>query len=86
MASPVGYYVYVLRNPSSKLYVGLTENVLHRLDQHNSGVSTWTRARGPWSLIWESGPMSLSEARKLENLLKRQKGGEGFYKITGLAQ
>ena len=30
--------------------------------------------------------MSLSEARKLENLLKRQKGGEGFYKITGLAQ
>jgi len=30
--------------------------------------------------------MSLSDARKLENLLKRQKGGDGFYKITGLSR
>jgi hypothetical protein len=28
--------------------------------------------------------MSLSEARKLENFLKRQKGGNGFHEYTGL--
>ena len=28
--------------------------------------------------------MSLSEARKLENFLKRQKGGRGFFEFTGL--
>ncbi len=28
--------------------------------------------------------MSISDARKLENLLKRQKGGDGFYRMTGL--
>jgi hypothetical protein len=31
-----------------------------------------------------SAPHSLSAARELENLLKRQKGGAGFYRITGL--
>lgn len=30
--------------------------------------------------------MSLTEARKLENILKRQKGGVGFFKITGLVR
>jgi hypothetical protein len=30
--------------------------------------------------------MPLGDARKLENLLKRQKGGAGFYRITGLPQ
>jgi hypothetical protein len=28
--------------------------------------------------------MSITAALKLENLLKRQKGGDGFYRITGL--
>jgi hypothetical protein len=28
----------------------------------------------------------LGDARNLENLLKRQKGGVGFYRLTGLPQ
>ena len=77
--------VYVLRNPAGRLYIGVSEDVLRRLEQHNSGMSNWTRSRGPWCLVWQSDPMSLSAARKLENLLKRQKGGVGFYRITGLS-
>ena len=42
--------------------------------------------KGPWSLVSQSEEMSLSDARKLEILLKRQKGGDGFYKITGLSR
>jgi len=82
--SDAQYWVYVLRNPASKLYIGLTEDVACRLEQHNSGVSKWTKKHGPWKLAWQKGPMALGEARKLENLLKRQKGGTGFYKLTGL--
>jgi len=78
------YQVYVLQNSARQFYIGLSEDVGIRVQQHNEGVSKWTRSRGPWNLVWTSVPMSLSEARKLENLLKRQKGGEGFYRLTGL--
>jgi putative endonuclease len=80
------YQVYVLRNPSGKFYIGLSENVAVRLAQHNSGISKWTKAWVPWTLVWSSNLLSLSEARKLENFLKRQKGGDGFYKRTGLVR
>jgi putative endonuclease len=43
-----------------------------------------TGSNGPWALIWTSQPLNLGEACKLENLRKRQKGGAGFYRITGL--
>jgi hypothetical protein len=38
----------------------------------------------PGPCVWESETPSLGAARKLENLLKRQKGGRGFYRLTGL--
>jgi len=80
------YFVYVLRNAANRLYIGLTDDVARRLQQHNAGISQWTRGKGPWQLIWNSAPCVLSEARKLENLLKRQKGGKGLYRITGMEQ
>jgi len=77
------HQVYVIRNTTGKFYIGLSENVAKRLEQHSQGVSKWTRHRGPWSLIWTSESLSLSDARKLENRLKRQKGGVGFRYLTG---
>ncbi|MBI2813244.1 MAG: GIY-YIG nuclease family protein [Opitutae bacterium] len=76
--------VCVLRNAAGRKYIGLSEDVVKRLGQHNTGVSQWTRGKGPWTMLWQSGPLTLADARKLENLLKRQKGGSGFYKLTGL--
>ena len=78
------YYIYVLRNIARKHYIGVTEDLQRRLIQHNFGVSTWTRSRGPWEMVWNSPPLSLSQARKLEIFLKKQKGGIGFYNYTGL--
>jgi predicted GIY-YIG superfamily endonuclease len=78
------YRVYVLRNPDGRHYIGLSEDVAKRLVQHNAGESKWTAKHRPWELLWQSMPMSLSEARKFENLLKRQKRGVGFYRLTGL--
>ena len=77
------YQVYVIRNTAGKFYIGLSENVQIRLQQHNQGISKWTRHRGPWWLVWTSESLSLSDARKLENRLKRQKGGVGFKFLTG---
>jgi putative endonuclease len=61
------YKVYVIENPSGKLYVGLSEDVSTRLQQHNEGISKWTTGKGPWKLLWTSKTMSLSDARKLED-------------------
>jgi len=78
------YQVYVIQNALDRHYIGLSECVETRLEQHNAGESKWTAGKGPWHLVWTSDEMSLSEARKLENLLKRQKGGQGFYRITSI--
>ena len=78
------YWVYVLRNGRERHYIGITEDVARRLADHNGGKSTWTSKFGPWQVVWRQGPMSLSEARKLELLLKAQKGGNGFFNLTGL--
>ena len=77
------YRVYVIQNHAGKFYIGLSDHVERRIEQHNVGVSKWTRGKGPWTLIWQSVDMNLSDARKLELLLKRQKGGDGFYRIIG---
>ena len=44
------YWVYILRNPAAKFYIGLTDDVARRLNDHNSGQSKWTRkfAPGKW--------------------------------------
>jgi predicted GIY-YIG superfamily endonuclease len=80
------YHVYVLRNSLGRHYIGLSEDVERRQIQHNAGLSKWTAKYRPWSLVWQSHGLSLSAARKLENLLKSQKGGRGFYQLTGLAR
>ncbi len=78
------YRVYVISNPSLRYYIGISENVDIRVRQHNMGESRWTKGKGPWVVAWTSQTMSLSDARKLENKLKRQGRGSGFYSITGL--
>ena len=78
----MAYRVYVIQNRDGKFYIGLSDDVGRRINQHNAGDSRWTRAKGPWTLVWQSGELSLSEARKLENRLKRQKGGHGLFHLV----
>ena len=80
------YYVYILWSDSAqKFYIGSTEDITKRLDQHNQGVlCKWTSTRGPWQLAWSEECSNITEARKLERWLKRQKSGNGFWERTGL--
>ena len=63
------FRVYVLRNLAGRLYIGVTADVAVRLVQHNAGQSKWTAKYRPWTLLWQSDPLSLSDARRLENQL-----------------
>ena len=80
------YWVYVLRSDTRRcFYIGLSEDSDVRLVEHNAGLSKWTQGKGPWRKIWQRKFDSLSKARKFENLLKRQRGGSGFYQLTGIS-
>jgi putative endonuclease len=77
----MNYQVYIIQNLGGKRYIGLSEDVSKRVNDHNDGVSKWTKGKGPWSLHWTSRAISLTDARKLENLMKKQKGGDGLLKL-----
>ena len=77
-------WVYVIQNAEGRFYIGMTTDLEQRLIDRNAGISKWTKRRGPWKLIWSQRCGSVSEARKLENKLKRQGRGNGFYQAIGL--
>ncbi|SRR5579863_1669185 len=79
------YFVYVLWSVSAaRFYIGISEDPDARLLKHNGGVSKWTAKYSPWELVRLEPFANYAEARKRELLLKRQKGGAGFFRLTGL--
>jgi len=47
------YFVYILQSEGDKsLYVGTTENVKQRVDEHNSGKAKYSRSKRPYALKW----------------------------------
>ena len=48
------FWVYILENPAGRFYIGSTENLQRRVQQHNDqsadSAFKYTRARGPWAL------------------------------------
>lgn len=39
--------VYILRNTEGRRYIGVSSDVAVRLDQHNQGLSEWTKGEVP---------------------------------------
>ncbi|HCE43781.1 MAG TPA: hypothetical protein DET40_09555 [Lentisphaeria bacterium] len=45
------FYVYIIQSQTSgRFYVGHTEDIDNRLNEHNSGKSKSTRNKGPYCL------------------------------------
>lgn len=76
------YYVYVLRSErDEKLYIGSTNNVVRRLEEHNCGKLLVTRHRKPFKIIYTETFQTRAEAMRREKYFKSLKGGNGFKKI-----
>src|SRR5438034_10944137 len=71
------YRVYVIQNREGKFYIGLTDDVGRRINQHNMGGSRWTRGKGPWTLVWQSAEMNLSSEIGRASCRERVKVGGG---------
>ncbi|MBN1393384.1 MAG: GIY-YIG nuclease family protein [Sedimentisphaerales bacterium] len=70
------FYVYILRSDKDgTLYVGHTNNLAKRMQQHNSsGKKTYTAARGPWGLVYSEACSSRTQAVRRELFLKSHAG------------
>ena len=67
-------YVYILKSlKNSRFYIGSTDNLNRRIDEHNSGKSTYTSFSKPFELVFSQEYDELTMARKIEYWLKRQK-------------
>lgn len=75
------YYVYILRNPAGKYYVGYSKDVEERLKKHNGGGSVWTKNHRPWDIIYTEEYETRTEALKREKEIKSYKGGNKFREL-----
>jgi len=65
------HYVYVIQSAKDKnFYVGYTNNIKKRIEEHNSGHVKSTKSRVPFKLIYWEGCMSQKDALKREKYLK----------------
>jgi len=70
------YFVYILKSlTDGSRYVGFTENVQKRLDEHNSGASQYSSSKKPYELVWYCAFNTKTQATKFEQYLKQ---GSGF--------
>ncbi len=75
------FYVYVLKSQKdNKLYIGYTNNLKRRIQEHKKGKSFSTAHRGTFSLIYYEAFLSQKDARIREKQLKQFKSAYGQLK------
>jgi len=69
------YYIYVLQSEIDKQnYVGYTQDLRKRLEEHNKGLIQSTKKRKPLQLIYWEGCLNQKDALKREKYLKSSWG------------
>lgn len=73
-------YLYILESEINKsLYIGQSNNVEKRLEEHNNGYNKSTKSKRPWRLIFSLVLVDRSEAIKLERKLKSWKKRKSIF-------
>ena len=75
----MSYYVYIIKSlKDSSFYIGSTNDIERRLEEHNSGLSKYTSSKLPWKLVYSEQLPDVTTARSREYFLKKQKN-RAFY-------
>ncbi len=76
------YYLYILKSLEyNKTYIGYTNNIKRRLNEHNSGKSNYTRKYKPWKVVYFEEYGDEISARERERYYK---SGAGRRKIKAI--
>jgi putative endonuclease len=82
------YYVYILQSlKTKKLYIGYTNDLARRLDEHNtSRGGKYTRQNAPWTLVYSRPYPDRASAVKQERYLKSTRGSIEKKKLAGVVK
>ena len=65
------HFAYILYSEKiDAFYKGSTNDILSRLNRHNSGYEKFTSKGAPWTLLWYGEKPTKAEAMQLERKLK----------------
>jgi putative endonuclease len=68
------FYVYIIKSlKDGTYYKGFTEDYKKRLEEHNSGLSSFTSGKLPWQLIYVEAHSTKKDALIREKKLKKCK-------------
>ncbi|MDO8486232.1 MAG: GIY-YIG nuclease family protein [Candidatus Staskawiczbacteria bacterium] len=66
------FYVYIIKSKKDKsIYIGYTEDLLRRMQEHNTGKSIYTKNKYPYELIYYESYKHKTDAKYRENNLKK---------------
>ena len=68
------FYTYILENKNKRWYIGCTNDLRKRFNQHNSKKSTYTKYRGSYKLIYYEACANEDDARSREKYFKSGMG------------
>jgi putative endonuclease len=69
------FCVYVLQSQiDQSFYIGITENLQRRLEQHNDGSSRHTSSKRPYVMVWYGAFKTKELALSFEKYLKSSSG------------
>jgi len=69
------WYVYVIKSLAHEfMYIGSTNDVERRLEEHNAGLSLSTKAYRPYTLLTYVAVQTEPQARRLEKYFKTGSG------------
>lgn len=72
-SNPMGT-VYILKSlVNGRYYIGSTNDLKRRIQEHNSGKSRYTKLTKPFQIVFSQPYETLSLARKIEYRLKKLK-------------
>ncbi|MCH8841025.1 MAG: GIY-YIG nuclease family protein [Planctomycetes bacterium] len=80
------WFVYILRCVDGSLYTGITNDLIRRCEQHNSGTaSRYTRSRLPVVLVYQEaqGSRSVALKRELEIKARSRQEKESLIRASG---
>jgi putative endonuclease len=66
------HYIYILKSKrySDKIYIGYTNNVVRRLQEHNLGKSFTTKRYMPWKIVYLEDYAYENDAKEREKQIK----------------
>ena len=76
------FYVNILRSKSvGRYYIGHSNNLKRRLEEHNSGKTRSTKAYVPWEIVYFEKYLTKPEAYNREIEIKSYKSGLKFKEL-----